>query len=334
MNYKILAVSAAIGVGVITVSLMEAQTPARQRKVVERMTAVDVEAPQAEFGFMEASASNYPAAPRAPSYSVRAPEPAESRVGDGGADTISTPPAEIPVGIPQIAYLFSYGFRVPGAKIAALQQRHADLCESKGPLLCRIIAMEQTDGDGADPGGTLLLAVASGEARAFGKQLTTLAESSDGEQVSAGISGEDLSKRIVDTEARLRARTLLRDRLMEVLATRRGTVTELVEAERGVAQVNEEIDQARSWLAEMKNRVAYSRLDITYESSLPPSGGGFMQPVRGAVGSLGTLFGTLLAVLIVLGSLALPAMAAWLGLRALWRRSGWRWPTPVESVEA
>lgn len=332
MNYKILAISAVIGVGVITIGLMEAQKPATER-VVERMTTMDVEAPEAEFGFAQASSSDYPSAPREVSLSVQAQEPGEGQLADGGDAAISLPGGEISVGLPQIAYVFSYGFRVAGPKIPALQQRHADLCESRGPLVCRIIAMDQTGGEGDYAGGTLQLAVASDAARAFGKQLATLAESSDGEQVSAGISGEDLSKRIVDTEARLRARSLLRDRLMDVLATRRGTVTELVEAERGVAQVNEEIDQARSWLTEMKNRVAYSRLDIAYESGQPATGG-FMEPVRGAVGSLGAIFGNLLAVLIVLGSLALPALAGWLGVRALWRRSGWSWPWRVEAAEA
>jgi hypothetical protein len=193
--------------------------------------------------------------------------------------------------------------------------------------------MDQSGRQGDYSSGTLQLAVASSEARAFGKQLATLAEGADGEQVSAAISGEDLSKRIVDTEARLRARTLLRDRLMEVLATRRGTVTELVEAERGVAQVNEEIDQARSWLSEMKGRVAYSRLDITYESGAPVQGG-FLEPSHKAVGSLGAIFGNLLALLIVLGSLALPVLAGWLGTRAVWRRFGSRLPRPAEPVEA
>ena len=71
------------------------------------------------------------------------------------------------------------------------------------------------------------------------------------------------------------------------------------------------------------------RLDITYESG-QPSTGGFMEPVRGAVGSLGPLFGNLLAVLIVLGALAVPALLAWLGARTVWRRWGWQWPDKVE----
>jgi hypothetical protein len=56
--------------------------------------------------------------------------------------------------------------------------------------------------------------------------------------------------------------------------------------------------------------------------------------VRAAVGSLGSIFGNLLAVLIVLGSLAIPALATGLGARALWRRSGWSWPRPVQAAEA
>jgi hypothetical protein len=185
------------------------------------------------------------------------------------------------------------------------------------------------DGDREFTAGTLILAVESGQARDFGKQLASAAESAEGEQVSAAISGEDLSKQIVDTEARLRARTLLRDRLMEVLATRRGTVTELVEAERGVAQVNEEIDQARSWLSEMKGRVVFARLEIDYRSTRQPVGG-FMPPVRGALGSLGSIFGAIAALLIVLGAVGLPLLPAALGVKALLRRYG----TPPNPAEA
>ena len=336
MNYKILAISAVIGVGVLAAGLMEAQrrTP---REGADRLTTVDVEEPEARFGFAEATSNHAPPPSIAPEASPRAElsvDPASRPLRDapGEPGTLAIPSAEIPVGMPEIAYVFSFGFRLPGPKIPALQQRHADLCENKGPLTCRIIAMDQSGRDGEYAGGTLQLAVASSEARAFGKQLATLAEGEDGEQVSSAISGEDLSKRIVDTEARLRARTLLRDRLMEVLATRRGTVTELVEAERGVAQVNEEIDQARSWLSEMKNRVAFSRLEITYQAAAPaaPSDAGFVAPVRGAVGSLGAIFGNLLAVLIVLGALAAPIAAGWLGVRALLRR--FRSPVSSEVV--
>ncbi len=236
----------------------------------------------------------------------------------------STPADADTVRPPQIAYVYDYGFRLSGDAIAPLQQRHADLCESKGATKCRILEMSQSGSEGDYVYGHLNLAVAADIARDFGKELGQSAESAGGEQVSSAISGEDLSKQIVDTEARLRARTVLRDRLMEVLKSRKGTVQELVDAERGVAQVNEEIDQAQSWLAEMKGRVNFSRVNIRYESG-SPSSGGFLEPIRSALGSLGSVLGNVIAVLIVLIVGLIPIVALvgaiiWGGRRLGWLR--------------
>lgn len=148
-----------------------------------------------------------------------------------------------------------------------------------------------------------------------GEQVTA----AGGEQVTATIAGEDLSKSIVDTEARLRSRVVLRDRLLEVLETRRGKVSELVEAERSVAAVNEEIDQARSWLMEMQGRVAFTRINVDYRSGSPVAVG-FFEPVRGALGSVGVILGGLLAALIVFGAVALPVGGLAYGVWRLRRR--------------
>ncbi|MEN7536972.1 DUF4349 domain-containing protein [Aurantiacibacter sp. DGU5] len=228
---------------------------------------------------------------------------------------------EIPVSIPQIAYVYEYGFRLAANDMAPLQERHVALCESMGPQQCRVLEMRSSGDEGDYAYGSLNLAVAADKARAFGAQLAATAGEAGGEQVSSAITGEDLSKQIVDTEARLRARTALRDRLMEVLETRRGTVAELVEAERAVAQVNEEIDQARSWLAEMRGRVDFSRVNVQYQSGAP-SGGGFTEPIRHAFGSVGSVLGNVIAALIVLATAAIPiGLVVWLGLLG-WRR--WR----------
>ena len=226
---------------------------------------------------------------------------------------------EIPVSMPQIAYVYSFGFRIAGEDMAGLQNRHVAMCEELGPQQCRVIQMQSSGGEGDYAYGSLQLAVAADRARDFGQQLAATAEGEGGQQISASISGEDLSKQIVDTEARLRARTLLRDRLMDILRNRQGTVAELVEAERGVAQVNEEIDQAQSWLAEMRGRVNFSRMNVSYESGAP-AGGGFMEPIRNAFGSIGSVLGNTIAALIVLLTVAVPVGGVGWGLWALIRR--------------
>ncbi|MBY6128110.1 DUF4349 domain-containing protein [Qipengyuania aquimaris] len=297
-----------------------------ERAVAERVTTVDVEmaadaAPQNEFGFMEAMESG-PSLPRVASPPPPPAAPRTRPAQSSGNDTI--PPSatsEVPVGMPQVAYTYAYGFRVAPNLIRPMQERHADMCEAKGPQVCRIVSMNSGESQGDYAYGSLQIAIASGEARTFGKALTATSEGMNGELISSSIQGEDLSKRIVDTEARLRARTVLRDRLMDVLRNRRGTVAELVEAERGVAQVNEEIDQARSWLNEMRGRVAYSTMTLEYEAGTP-SEGGFMDPIRGAWGSLASIFGNLIAIFMVLGLVVLPiGLLVW-GLIRLFKRIG------------
>ncbi len=248
------------------------------------------------------------------------PSDAAMEAADIAADAEAIPElGDIPVNLPQLAYTYDYRWRMPSAEIGALQRRHASLCEQQGPASCQILGMGKSGEEADSVTGVLQMAVASRQARAFGALLEDEAEDAGAEQVSAEIASEELSKQLVDTEARLRARTELRDRLQDVLETRQGTVEELVEAERSVARVNEEIDQARSWLAQMEGRVAYSRVTVRYETGTPITND-FLSPVQGALGSLGSIMGYLAAFLILVGSVALPVgLIAW-GIRKARRR--------------
>lgn len=236
------------------------------------------------------------------------------------ADSAALPElSDVAVSVPKLAYAYDFAYRLAGEEIGSLQRRHADLCEQQGPVSCQILGMTKSGGDSEAVTGELQLAVATNHARAFGALLDDVAEDAGAEQLSADIASEELSKSMVDTEAQLAARTQLRDRLMEVLKTRKGTVAELVEAERSVAQVNEEIDQARSWLKEMQGRLAYSTVTVRYESGAALAGD-FLSPVQGAIDSVGSVAGFVVAALLLLGAAALPVVAVVLGGRAINRR--------------
>jgi hypothetical protein len=225
---------------------------------------------------------------------------------------------DIPLTLPKMAYAFDLGFRLAGKDVVPLQQEHADMCEALGPSNCQIVQMTSSGEIDEDIRGELQLAVAADKARGFAKLLSAAASEADAEAFRANIQGEELSKTIVDTEARLRSRIALRDRLQGVLETRRGKVEELVEAERSVAAVNEEIDAAQSWLREQQGRVAFSRMTISYETANP--GGSFLDPIESALGSLGSIFGVIIAMLIVLGAIAGPLLVGVFGIRYLMRR--------------
>lgn len=228
------------------------------------------------------------------------------------------PPAGRPIAVtlPRIAYSYDLGFRIAGRDMAALQQRHADACVKLGSQQCQIIAMHQESAAGTG-GGELDLAVAAPRARSFTADLGRLAGDSGGEQVSNSLTGEDLSKKLIDTDARIKARTVMRDRLMQVLATRQGKVSELVEAEKAVADANEEIDAARSELADMQGRVDFSQVKIAYRDG---GGSGLFGPVREAFGDIGGLIGFTIAGLIRLLAVILPLVLLGLVIRWSWRR--------------
>lgn len=211
---------------------------------------------------------------------------------------------EIPVALPQIAYSYRYGFDVPSGALTKVQDAHVALCDKLGMLRCRVVEMQRSSADTGGARGALKLQVEARIARAFGAQLAAAAQGAGGGLADSSTTSEDLSKKIVDTEARLRSKEALAGRLMQLLQSRNGSVAELVEAERKVAEVQEEIDAARSWLAEMRGRVSMSTVDIDYNAG--DGGGGFSRPIREALGNVGALFGTSIGALILFVAGALP----------------------------
>ncbi|GAA0488487.1 hypothetical protein GCM10009096_34300 [Parasphingorhabdus litoris] len=265
-------------------------------------------APENQFGFFEA---------RARSASEIARDNAKAEV-QSSSNTASEAPDDtansndIPVSKPQIAYSYEFGYRVSAGEISKVQKQHASYCEEQGPSICRVINLRRS-GDEANYAYAMLhLEVAAPKAKGFGTGLTDIVEEAGGYEASTAIEGEDLSKQIVDTEARLRSRELLSERLTELLRTRSGSVQELVRAERAVTEVNEEIDKARSWLAEMRGRITFSKVIVNYESNAPGAGS-FTAPIRSAWNNISSMLGSSIGALITILTVTLP----WIVLLAL-----------------
>jgi hypothetical protein len=196
-------------------------------------------------------------APPPPQETMAGSEPADS----GEAAAAMTP---IQVSIPKLAYAYSLGFRLPGEKIAAAQEAHRSACENMGPARCQLLGMARGSADDEQTEARLKLRVASSEARKFSDEAVRVVAKAGGRAIKTNVTAEDVSKEIVDAEARIHQRELLVARLTEILRTRSGKVAELVEAERSVAQAQEELDQTKGWLTELRGRVAMSDLDISY----------------------------------------------------------------------
>ena len=199
------------------------------------------------------------------------PPPVELRPGSQAASAADSADvgaiAPVEVSIPRLAYAYALGFRLDGGKIAAAQEAHRALCERMGPARCQLMAMARGGSEDLASQAHLKLRVASAEARRFSDALIKTVAEAGGRAIQTNVTAEDVSKEIVDAEARIRQRELLVARLTEILRSRRGTVGELVEAERSVASAQEEWDQTTAWLKELRGRVAMSDFEISYEAA-------------------------------------------------------------------
>lgn len=188
------------------------------------------------------------------------------------------------VSVPMLAYEYSMGLEVPLRRLGGLVDKHEKACTDAGPAVCQVIGAN-TSADGGDGGARATLTIRATPAwlKSFRAQIQKDAASSGGKLVNTNVQAEDLTRQIVDTEAALRAKTTLRGRLEQLLASRPGALSDLLEVERELARVQGEIDATQSELAVMRTRIATSKLTVTYVSqgSLAPDSA--MRPLNDAM---------------------------------------------------
>lgn len=191
------------------------------------------------------------------------PPPSPRMEAPGGSGAAPNP---IEVGLPRLAYSYGLGFRLAGDRIAPAQDSHRKLCLNMGPARCQLLALDRGVAEDTRTRARLKVRVAAAEAERFSDQLIALVAEAGGRAIGTRVMAADVSKDIVDAEARIRQRELLVARLTDILRTRNGKVAELVEAERSVAQAQEELDQAKGWLTELRGRVGMADMEVTYEA--------------------------------------------------------------------
>ena len=91
-------------------------------------------------------------------------------------------------------------------------------------------------------------------------------------------TAKDVTAEFVDVEARLAGRRALETRLLELLAERPGKLTDVLELERELARVREEIETAEGRLRYLSNQTAFSTITLRVREErdyVPPTRPGF-----------------------------------------------------------
>ncbi len=138
------------------------------------------------------------------------------------------------------------------------------------------------------------------------------------------VAAEDVGEEFTDITARVANAHRLEQRLIDLLATRTGKLSDVLEIERELARVREEIERMEGRLRYLRTRVATSTLTVTVHEAAPlvgePGSGGivaesFRQAWRNFLNFIAGLIQSL-GVLVPLGVLVIGGL---LGLRRIWR---------------
>ena len=165
-----------------------------------------------------------------------------------------------------LAYRYNYGFELPAKTVAATAKSHAEMCQSAGANKCQLLSSSTNDSNDEYVSANLSLRAEPDWLETFIVQIQSSVSENDGRMTSNSVSAEDLTRSILDTDARLKAQTTLRDRLQGLLATRNAELPDLLALERELARVQSEIESATTTLAVLRQRVTMSQVNINYQS--------------------------------------------------------------------
>jgi len=187
---------------------------------------------------------------------------------------------------PQIAYDYDYSFFGKSDTIEQLMMVHKNTCLAAGPIQCQLISSQVTRMDDGQSGMRHLTLRASSEwIKSFQTALTSNLKRLDITITSENITSEDLSASIVDMQARLDNKLALRNQLRATLAGHSGKMSELVDLESKLSEVQSDLDSNTAQMDMLKQRVAMSKLDLIYDTKAGMGARSAMAPVNSAIES-------------------------------------------------
>jgi Domain of unknown function (DUF4349) len=286
-----------------------------EKRATEVLHTYDVQNPSPQPGAV-------PADPLPPPMVAPPPVVATSERRADIADHSAGPNVAVSAA-PGVAWAYRYAYRLPNARIQAVQEAHAAMCEKLGVARCRITGMHYALVNETDIQANLELKLAPELARAFGKDATRAVGEVKGTLVEQDIRGADMAPTIAGAD---RGRAAMQDEIDRVTRALSRPGLSNVERER----LGEELAQYRAQmrgLAEEKGAakaaLASTPMLLSYGSGTQVPGLDEEHPLFDSLNEAGLTFQRALAVLITLVAALLPWLVvgglAWLAARRL----GW-----------
>jgi len=86
---------------------------------------------------------------------------------------------------------------------------------------------------------------------------------------SREVKTQDVSREFVDLESRLKTKRQVEERYIDILRNKAGTIDELLNAERQIGALQEEIEATISRINYLRDQIAYSTINLAYYQVVP-----------------------------------------------------------------
>jgi hypothetical protein len=148
-----------------------------------------------------------------------------------------------------------------------------------------------------------------------------------GKVMSENISSRDITDEFIDVQARLNTQKELEKRLLDLLNSKAGNLSDVIDVEEKLSDVRSKIESAEGKINLLKNQAEYSTLQINiFEPSIlnTSSGGGFFYEIGQSISKGLTGFtevtGGLIAGLIAFTPVIIFFVILFFIVRRLWRK--------------
>jgi hypothetical protein len=303
-----LALTAAALVTLSACKAGQPQTYAEQRATVSAALKPPPQTAQSTLADADASGAQPAEAPKPP-----APAPANA------VETSS------PAATPMLAYAYDYAVEAPAERIRGLVAKRVAECTAAGPARCQVTGSNISEQSKDEVTARLQLKATPAWLAGYAERVAKDAAGAGGSLTNQTVTSEDLSRQIVDTEAAVRAKTALRDRLQALLETRPGSLEDLLKVEEELASVQGDLDATNSELAAMRERVATSDVTIEFSSAGVLSPQGSWSPIPHALSDVSGIFAASIAAIIYVIAFAAPwllviGLPLWIFRRRIFKR--------------
>ncbi len=229
----------------------------------------------------------------------------QMEVSEEAADTSAMKAPGIPASVaPNLAFEYRYAFKLPDAKIGAVQEEHAEACEVLGSAHCQIIDYKYAQADQNDVEAILAFRLDPAIARKFGRDAIASVEKAEGVLADGNVTGTNVGGQIEDSQGRS---ALLQAQLerIELRLKAKLPAKERASLQDRAEEIRRDLDNEADGRSKGEVKLAMTPVQFTYTSDGGVPGFGKDNPFTNAFDVSATSFATMISfVLMVAGLLA------------------------------